>query len=91
MKIWIWQHVPFEGPGAIADWAADRDLTLQMGLAGRDLPALKLGDRLTGGPLKEARYPWLRDAKVFLQKALCELGMGRSCPPCWTGGGNECP
>jgi len=76
MKIWIWQHVPFEGPGALADWAADRDLTLHTGLAGRDpFPTLEPGDRLVvmGGPMnvdEEDRYPWLRDEKVFLQKAI---------------------
>ncbi|NJK61114.1 MAG: hypothetical protein HC918_13965 [Oscillatoriales cyanobacterium SM2_1_8] len=47
MNLWIWQHVPFEGPGAIADWATERGLMLRSGLAGRDpWPALATGDGL---------------------------------------------
>jgi GMP synthase-like glutamine amidotransferase len=66
MKMAVLQHVPFEGPGAIADWAAAR----KIGIAVRHLyradplPDLPEFDMLTvmGGPMSandEPVLPWL--------------------------------
>lgn len=71
------QHVPFEGPAAIAAWAVDRGHTftgthLHEGDA---LPDLEAVDCLVvmGGPMgvhDEAEYPWLADEKAFIGDAI---------------------
>jgi len=66
MKMAILQHVPFEGPAAIADWAAARkiDITVRHLYRGDPLPELSEFDMLTvmGGPMSandETVLPWL--------------------------------
>jgi len=66
MKMAVLQHVPFEGPAAIADWAAARkiDTTVRHLYRGDPLPDLSEFDMLTvmGGPMSandETVLPWL--------------------------------
>ncbi len=77
MLIHVLQHVPFEGPAAVAEWAARR---------GHDLVVSSLwrGDALAdgvspdwllilGGPMgagDEDRFPWLTDEKRLIERAL---------------------
>ena len=81
MRIAVLQHVDFEGPGAIAEWAASRR---------HDLAAVRLdrGDRLPppesldalvvmGGPMgvsDEDRFPWLRAEKQLLATVIAAGG-----------------
>lgn len=76
MKVHILQHVPFEGPASIADWAKKRSLSLgTTRLFNREiLPKLESFDLLIilGGPMSvndEDKFPWLREEKVFLRDA----------------------
>ncbi len=66
MKMAVLQHVPFEGPAAIADWAAARGIGIAAAhlYRGDPLPGLSDFDMLTvmGGPMSandEAQYAWL--------------------------------
>jgi len=66
MKMAVLQHVPFEGPAAIADWAAARKIgvTVRHLYRGDPLPDLSEFDMLTvmGGPMSandERILPWL--------------------------------
>lgn len=77
MRIHCLQHVPFETPAAIADWARARghriDTTLMHDAA--VLPRLQDIDMLVlmGGPMSvhdTATLPWLADEKQYLARAL---------------------
>ena len=77
MRIHCLQHVPFEGPAAIADWAdgAGHALNSTPLHAGASLPRLSEVDWLVvmGGPMgvhDEPRYPWLAEEKRFLREAI---------------------
>jgi GMP synthase-like glutamine amidotransferase len=77
MRIQVLQHVPFEGPAGIADWAASRGhpLTVARLYRGDPLPALGTFDRLAvmGGPMgiyDEQDHPWLVPEKAFLAAAI---------------------
>ena len=66
MRIAVLQHVPFEGPAAIADWAAARgfDVAVRHLYRGDPLPELSEFDMLVvmGGPMSandEAALAWL--------------------------------
>lgn len=74
----VFQHVPFEGPGAIADWAGERggELKAVRWFAG-ERPHTPPGPEsrvvVMGGPMSvhdEGRYPWLREEKHWLQEHL---------------------
>ena len=82
MRIHYLQHVPFEGPAAIAGWAAERGYNLSSTAlyAGEALPSPGDFDWLVimGGPMgiyEEAEYPWLFKEKAFLDKA---IGAGKT-------------
>lgn len=71
------QHVPFEGPAEIAAWARKKGgpVTGTRLFAGDRLPPLDAFDLLVlmGGPMSvgdEAKYPWLKEEKAFLKKAV---------------------
>lgn len=77
MRVRVFQHVPFEGLGAIADWLATRHAaveTTRFDLA----PALPDAARfdllvVLGGPMgvnDEAERPWLADEKRFIGAAV---------------------
>lgn len=82
MRIQVLQHVPFEGPAGIADWAASRGhpLTVAHLYRGDPLPALDDFDRLVvmGGPMgiyDEQKHPWLAPEKALLGAA---IGVGKT-------------
>ena len=72
-RVTVLEHVPFEGPGAIADWAEARGHALA-GTAlhhGVPVPDAATVDALVvmGGPMgvgDEGRFPFLRDEKHLL-------------------------
>ncbi len=77
MRIACLQHVPFEGPGNIQDWAADRghDFRIVRLCDRQSLPALDTFDLLVvmGGPMSvhdEAEYEWLRPEKALIAECL---------------------
>lgn len=82
MRIHCLQHVPFEGPGAILDWAANRGagLTATALFAGEPLPDVEDFDWLVvlGGPMSvndTGRYPFL-DREMALVRAAVAAGRG---------------
>ncbi len=73
------QHVPFESPGRIAGWAADRghEFASVRVFAGEPLPAGEDFDALIvmGGPMSVhdgAIHPWLADEKRAVQSAVLD-------------------
>lgn len=76
MRIHAILHVPFEGPGLIAEWAAERDHEFTQGLAQtEEYPPLEDLDLVVvmGGPMGVAefdRYPWLAAERRYLQAAI---------------------
>jgi GMP synthase-like glutamine amidotransferase len=77
MRIHCLQHVPFEGPAAIADWAAAGGHSLRTThvYRGEDLPPLDGFERLVvmGGPMgvhDAAEHPWLTAEKAFLRQVV---------------------
>jgi GMP synthase-like glutamine amidotransferase len=77
MRIVCLQHVPFEGPGDINVWAADRGNGFHIVrlYAGESLPELDTFDLLVvmGGPMSvhdEAEYEWLRPEKALVAECL---------------------
>ena len=77
MRVRVLQHVPFEGPARVAEWAAARGHALEATrlFAGEPLPDPAALDLLVvlGGPMSvadEDRYPWLRPEKRFLRAAV---------------------
>jgi GMP synthase - Glutamine amidotransferase domain len=77
MRIRVFQHAPFEGPGSIADWANERGHTIETThlYAGEVPPPPDSFDWLVvmGGPMSvhdEAVHPWLRTEKAILREAI---------------------
>ena len=77
MHIQVLQHVPFEGPAAIADWAKRRGHSLAIShlYAGDPLPGLADVDRLVvmGGPMSVGDtddYPWLAPERACIAEAI---------------------
>ena len=84
MRMAVLQHVPFEGPAAIADWAAAHgaDLTISHLYRGDPLPAMADFDMLAvmGGPMSandEAQYAWLTPEIALVRDAI-ERGQDRA-------------
>lgn len=77
MKMHILQHVPFEGPARIADWASEQGAScarVRVDL-GEPLPPLESVDWLVvmGGPMnvyEEDEYPWLAAEKKTISRAI---------------------
>lgn len=76
-EIHVLQHVPFEGPATVSDWAADRGVELRIWpvYEGRPLPdpATVSGLLLLGGPMSvhdEGAHPWLRQEKAFVRAVM---------------------
>jgi GMP synthase-like glutamine amidotransferase len=76
-RITVLEHVAFEGPGAIADWAAGRGHSLaRVALhRGEALPAPESVDAIVamGGPMsvdEEDRFPFLLDEKRLLRSCV---------------------
>ncbi len=77
MRLQVFQHVPFEGPGEIARWAHERGHALANTpwFDDAEAPDLAEVDGLVvmGGPMniyEHRPHPWLRAEKEFLTKAL---------------------
>src|SRR6185312_12926768 len=77
MRIECLQHVPFEGPGNIQAWAAERghDFHIVRLYAEERLPELDSFDMLVvmGGPMSvhdEAYYEWLRPEKALVAECV---------------------
>jgi GMP synthase-like glutamine amidotransferase len=77
MRMAVLQHVEFEGPAAVADWAAARGVPLRLFPLHRDatLPSLSDFDMLTvmGGPMSvndEARLGWLGPEIALVREAI---------------------
>ena len=78
LRIHYLQHVPFEGPANIADWANQNGCTFtgtQIYSEDAQLPAFDDFDWLIilGGPMniyEEENYPWLITEKLFIEHAI---------------------
>lgn len=77
MRVHVLQHVPFEPPGAVEQWAADRghDCTITHLHAGESLPAVEDLDWLVvlGGPMgvhDTEEYPWLAAERALVADAI---------------------
>ena len=77
MRVHVLQHVPFEGPGRLADGLAARGAQLRTSRlwAGDPLPAARELDWLValGGPMSandEATLPWIAEEKRLLADAV---------------------
>jgi GMP synthase-like glutamine amidotransferase len=76
MKIDVLQHVPYEGPGAISEWAQSRGHEIRVTeVYQADLPAVEGTELLVvmGGPMnvhQEADYPWLAKEKAFIKAGI---------------------
>lgn len=75
MRVHFLKHVPYEGPGSIADWAEQRGHAFSGTElhAGQALPAQEEIDALVvmGGPMgvaDEAQHPWLAPEKRYLRR-----------------------
>lgn len=87
MKIHLFQHVLYEGPAAVGDWAASRnhELAVTKMFEMPRLPDINDVDMLIlmGGPMgvyDEDRYGWLKAEKAFLKTYL--KGKGRAVGVC---------
>jgi GMP synthase-like glutamine amidotransferase len=82
MHFHVLQHVPFEGPGAIADWAMHRGhhwspVHLFDGEPLPD-PASVEGVVIMGGPMNIYHYrlhPWLKTERLFLEQCAARPGV----------------
>ena len=77
MQVQVLQHVPFEGPGSIADWLAARraDVGCTRLFAGDPLPPVEAVGAVValGGPMSvndEGELDWLRTEKQFVREAV---------------------
>ena len=76
MRIACVRHVPFEGPGAIADWAAARGHVISHVEAAKAAFPAPSGFELLvviGGPMGVydiAEHPWLIEERAFLTSAI---------------------
>ena len=77
MRIRIFQHIPFEGPAGIGEWAASKGhpLSYTKFFNGGGPPRLEDVGMLVimGGPMsvdEEGKYPWLRGEKAFIREAI---------------------
>jgi GMP synthase-like glutamine amidotransferase len=75
MKITIFQHVPYEDPGMILDWTAERNHDVSFVNFYEDfrMPDAGSADMLIimGGPMgayDEGKFPWLKDEKNFIRE-----------------------
>ncbi len=77
MKIQVWQHVPFEGPASIRQWAEQRGLAVECVPVWQTSPSMPdAGTRLLvvmGGPMgvhDTDMHPWLLQEKQRLREVI---------------------
>ncbi len=86
MRIQVFQHVDFEGPAYIAEWAKKKSYSIQKTLLfkNEELPEIESFDLLVmmGGPMniyEHNEYPWLPREKKLIKEAIekkkCVLGI----------------
>ena len=80
MRLHYLQHVAFEGPAAILEWALERNCTTDgtMLFENDRLPDTSSFDMLVvmGGPMgvsDEEQYPWLVPEKKFIKHRIKKL------------------
>ncbi len=76
-KLHYIQHVPFESPGSIVDWAQKESVQISSTKLYKDelFPNTNAFDYLVvmGGPMgvnDEKTFPWLREEKIFIEKTI---------------------
>lgn len=77
-RIHIFQHVPYEGPGSIADWLSAQDYSFTVTRfyeKGYSFPTVEAIDALIilGGPMgvyDEWDHPWLYREKMFIEDCI---------------------
>ena len=101
MRVHYLQHVPFEGIGAIGEWARDRAHALSgtemFRLPEAGSPEVPQPDDLDllvimGGPMnvhQDSRYPWLRVEKDVIASAIAADKLVLGCMPGSTTGGGR--
>lgn len=74
MRIHVLQHVPYESPGLITDWAKEKGFSVSFTrfYESEQFPSLEDIDLVVimGGPMniyENEKYPWLKTEKVFLR------------------------
>lgn len=80
MRLHFLQHVPFETPGAILQWAGKKSDIIVSSTAlfdNQPLPPLEQIDSVLvmGGPMSvhdESSYPWLTEEKKFIYSAISQ-------------------
>jgi len=77
IRIHVLQHVPFEGPGCIADWALQKGYKVSFTFLFKNqpLPSLASFDFLVlmGGPMSvndENKFPWLVQEKELVRASI---------------------
>jgi len=77
MRVHVIQHVAFEGPGAIGEWARERGHAVTFSEQWRGPALLKPDDFdflvIMGGPMSandDAQFPWLASEKKLIGEAL---------------------
>jgi GMP synthase (glutamine-hydrolysing) len=77
MRMHVIQHVPFEGPASIAQWAQDasHEISITHIYKNQTLPSLSAFDWLIimGGPMniyEENKYSWLISEKEFIRLSI---------------------
>lgn len=77
MRIHFIQHMPFEHPASIADWAQENEhsSTYTRIFADQSLPAIDSFDMLVimGGVMgvyEEEKYDWLKEEKLFIKNSI---------------------
>lgn len=77
MRLHYLQHVPFENPGCILDWANDRNVDVQSSHLYKNDPLPDLDDFdllvVMGGAMganDDALYPWMSAEKQFIKSAI---------------------
>lgn len=80
MRVHVIQHVPFETPGMIAEWATERGHTLDVTRAWTDGFPAEAGEGLLvvlGGPMcatDDGALPWLRSEKRYIAESIAAGG-----------------
>lgn len=77
MRLHVFQHVPFEGPGSIQGWADNANLETRVTRFFRNEPLPPLPEIthlvVMGGPMganDDRRFPWLTEEKRFIRDAI---------------------
>jgi len=79
MRLQVFQHVPFEGPAGIADWAGRSQSSHRVGITRffekHEMPSISDFDFLVvmGGPMganDETKFPWMSGEKKIIREAI---------------------